>query len=192
MSSLRARILDDTRQLIGENGAAISMSDVAAAAGVSRQAVYLHFPSRARLFLELVRQMDDEAQIRPRLAIALEADDPVEALRGFLATWLRFAATIQPVATVLLATRTTDTDAWAAWDDRMTELRGGHLHAARRLAGAGLLRGGLDPRRAADLTWALTSVQVWEQLRLDRAWTARRVERELVDAVVAAVVVSND
>src|SRR5688572_22466624 len=114
MSSLRARILDETRHLIGENGAAISMSDVAAAAGVSRQAVYLHFPSRARLFLELVRQMDDETQIRPRLATALEADDPVEALRGFLVTWLRFAATIQPVATFLLAARTIDADAWAA------------------------------------------------------------------------------
>jgi AcrR family transcriptional regulator len=192
VSSLRARLLGETRRLIGEKGAAISMSDVAAATGVSRQAVYLHFPSRGRLFLGLVRQMDDETQIRPRLATALEADDPVEALREFLATWLRFAATIQPVATVLLATRTSDADAWAAWDDRMTELRGGHLHAARRLADAGLLRDGLDPRRAADLTWALTSVQVWEQLRLDRAWAARRVERELVDAVVAAVVVSND
>jgi AcrR family transcriptional regulator len=189
---MRGRILDETRHLIGENGATISMSDVAAAAGVSRQAVYLHFPSRARLFLELVRQMDDEAQIRARLATALEADDPIEALREFLVTWLRFAATIQPVAAVLLAARTIDADAWAAWDDRMTELRGGHLKAARRLAGAGLLRGGLGPRSAADLTWALTSVQVWEQLRLDRAWAARRVERELVDAVVAAVVVSND
>jgi AcrR family transcriptional regulator len=189
VSSKRATILDETRRLIGEHGASISMSDVAAAAGVSRQAVYLHFPSRGRLFLELVRRMDDEAQIRPRLATALEADDPVEALRGFLVTWLRFAATIQPVATALLAARTADADAWAAWDDRMTELRGGHLHAARRLAQAGRLRDGLDPRRAADLTWALTSVQVWEQLRLDRSWAGRRIERDLVDAVVAAVVV---
>ena len=49
---MRARILDETRHLIAENGAAISMSDVAAAAGVSRQAVYLHFPSRARLWLD--------------------------------------------------------------------------------------------------------------------------------------------
>jgi AcrR family transcriptional regulator len=190
VSSARIRILDAARRLIGENEAAVSMSDIAAAAGVSRQAVYLHFPSRGQLFLGVVRQMDDEAQIRARLAAALEADDPVEALREFLVVWLRFAATIQPIATVLLATRTTDADAWSAWDDRMSELRGGHLRAARRLAGAGLLRDGLDPRRAADLTWALTSVQVWEQLRFDRSWGIRFIERELADAVVSAVVVS--
>ena len=174
--------------MISEKGAAISMGDVATAAGVSRQAVYLHFRSRGQLFLGLVHQMDEETQIRTHLATALEADDPVEALRGFLSVWLRFADAIQPVATVLLSTRTTDADAWMAWDDRMKDLRGGHLRAARRLASAGLLREGLDPRRAADLTWALTSVQVWEQLRKDRAWAARRGERELIDAVVGAVV----
>jgi AcrR family transcriptional regulator len=190
VSSARTRILDAARRLIGENEAAVSMSDIAAAAGVSRQAVYLHFPSRGQLFLGVVRQMDDEAQIRTRLAAALEGDDPVEALREFLLVWLRFAATIQPIATVLLATRTTDADAWSAWDDRMSELRGGHLRAARRLADAGLLRDGLDPRRAADLTWALSSVQVWEQLRFDRSWGIRIIERELADAVVSAVVVS--
>jgi AcrR family transcriptional regulator len=188
VSSSRGRILDEARRLIAERGAAVSMSEVAAAAGVSRQAVYLHFPTRGQLFLALVHRMDDESRIRARLATALEADDAVEALRSFLVVWLRFAARIHPVATVLLATRTTDPDAWAAWDDRMTDLRGGHLRATRRLAEDGRLRAGLDPARAADLTWALSSVPVWEQLSLDRSWSASRLERQLVDAVLAAVV----
>ena len=138
--------------------------------------------------MALVHLMDEESQIRDRLASALDADDPVVALQTFIRRWLRFAATIQPVATALLATRTTDADAWAAWEDRMADLRGGHLRATRRLADAGRLRDGVDAAVAADLSWALTSVSVWEQLSLDRSWPARRVERQLADAVVAAVV----
>src|SRR5688572_14818883 len=115
MSSSRERILDVTRQLIADRDAAVSMGEVAAAAGISRQAVYLHFPTRGQLFLALVHRMDEETQIRAQLATALEGEDAVEALRAFLGAWLRFAAWIQPVATVLLATRTTDPDAWSAW-----------------------------------------------------------------------------
>ena len=47
-------------------------------------------------------------------------------------------------------------------------------------------RAGWDTR--SDLTWALTSVSVWEQLSIDRSWSARRIERQLADAVIAAVV----
>lgn len=132
--------------------------------------------------------MDDEALIRPRLAAALEDPDPVAALRAFTSTWLRFAATIQPVATVLVTTRANDADAWAAWEDRMGDLRRGYRRATRRLAAAGALRDGLNEAGSADLAWAMTSVPVWEQLTLDRGWSAGRIERQLVDAVVAALV----
>lgn len=188
MSTTRDRIIAETRRLISERGAVVSMSDVAGAVGISRQAVYLHFPTRGRLLLGLVNQMDDEAAIRPRLAAALEDPDPVAALRSFTSTWLRFAATIQPVATVLVTTRATDADAWAAWEDRMGDLRRGYRRATRRLAAAGALREGLDAARAADLAWVMTSVPVWEQLTLDRGWSGRRIERRLVDAVVDALV----
>jgi AcrR family transcriptional regulator len=188
VSSSRDRILKEAHRLIAERGAVVSMSDIATAAGVSRQAIYLHFRSRGQLLLALVHHMDDEAAIRSRLAAALEDPDPVAALRGFVKTWLRFAATIQPVATVLLTTRNTDADAWAAWEDRMTELRSGYLRATRRLAAAGRLHQGVDAARAADLAWALTSVPVWEQLALDRAWSMGRMERQLIDAVVCALV----
>ena len=166
------------------------MAYVARAAGVSRQAVYLHFPSRASLFMAVVHRMDGEADIRARCARALDAADPIEAFRAFLITWLRFAATIQPVATMLLAARNVDPEAWAAWEDRMSELRSGYRFATRRLAGVGLLRPGLDARGAADLAWALTSVPVWEQLTLDRGWSARRLERHLVDGVIAMVTIT--
>ena len=46
----RTKILQATRQLMEERrGLGVRMSDIAKAAGVSRQAVYLHFDSRIEL-----------------------------------------------------------------------------------------------------------------------------------------------
>jgi AcrR family transcriptional regulator len=187
VSSSRLKIIDATRQLVGTQGAGVGMSDVARAAGVSRQAVYLHFASRAGLLLAVVRQMDDEAGIRERCEQALADPDPVEALRGFILAWLRYAATIQPMASALLASRRTDPDASAAWDDRMAELRSGFDHVTRRLAKAGRLRGGLAPGAAADLAWSLTSVPVWDQLTTDCGRKPAQAERLLTDAVINAI-----
>jgi hypothetical protein len=50
-------------------------TDVAREAGVSRQAVYLHFSSRASLFVAVVRHMDEQEDIRRRREQALGNDD---------------------------------------------------------------------------------------------------------------------
>lgn len=163
------------------------MADVARAAGVSRQAVYLHFSSRASLFVSVVRHMDEQEGIRRRCERALGHDDPVRALEAFVLAWLRYAAKILPVASALLASRRDDPDAMNAWNDRMDELRGGFRHATRRLASAGRLREGLDPAVAADLAWAMTSIPMWEQLTVDCGRTAAQVRRRLTGAVLDAV-----
>ncbi|MBG0832883.1 TetR/AcrR family transcriptional regulator [Planomonospora sp. ID67723] len=188
MSSTQARILQAAERLIAEHGAGFTMADVARETGVSRQAVYLHFASRASLLMALVRHMDDVDGIRPRCERALAVPDPVEALRAFLFAWLRYAARIRPVASALLASRRDDPDTAAAWEDRMGELREGFLVAARRLGGAGLLRPGLAPETAADLAWAMTSVPVWEQLTIDCGMSAHDAGQHLTDAVTAAIV----
>ncbi len=46
----RTRILDATVRMLEEQGGrGVRMGDIAKAAGISRQAVYLHFSSRAEL-----------------------------------------------------------------------------------------------------------------------------------------------
>ncbi|GGK65968.1 hypothetical protein Ppa06_22240 [Planomonospora parontospora subsp. parontospora] len=187
MSSTRSRILETARRLITEQGPRASMADVARAAGISRQAVYLHFASRASLLVAVVRDMDERDGIRAHCEKALTGEEPVEAFRAFLRVWLRYAAVIHPVASVLLASRRDDPDAAAAWNDRMGELHEGFLLAARRLGTTGRLRPGLVPDVAADLAWAMTSVPVWEQLTTDRGRSADEVEEHLAGAVIAAL-----
>ena len=163
------------------------MAEVAREAGVSRQAVYLHFSSRASLFVAVVRHMDDQEGIRHHCEQALGNDDPVAALEAFVIAWLRYAAKIHVVASALLASRRDDPDAMAAWNDRMGELRVGFRHATQRLATAGHLRPGLDPGTAADLAWAMTSIPVWEQLTIDCGRPAAEVRQRLAAAVISAV-----
>lgn len=181
-------IVAAARALVAERGAGVPVAEIAAEAGVSRQAVYLHFGSRAGLLVAVVRAMDAEAGIHARCREALAATDPVDALRRFLRVWLRFAGEIEPVASALLAARREDEDAAAAWEDRMADLRAGHLHAAERLAGASRLRPGLSARAAADLTWAMSSVPVLSQLTGDRGWAARRARDTLAESIVHAVI----
>lgn len=164
------------------------MADVAREAGISRQAVYQHFSSRASLFVAVVRHMDEQEDIRRQCEQALGNADPVKALEAFVIVWLRYASKIHPVASALLASRRDDPDAMTAWNDRMSELRGGFRHVAQRLATAGHLRPGLDSDTAADLAWAMTSIPVWEQLTIDCGRPAAEVQQRLTAAVLGATV----
>jgi AcrR family transcriptional regulator len=50
MNPTRGRILDSTLQLLESGGGSqVRMSDIARQAGVSRQAVYLHYPEPGRI-----------------------------------------------------------------------------------------------------------------------------------------------
>ncbi|MFD1370636.1 TetR/AcrR family transcriptional regulator [Actinoplanes sichuanensis] len=188
MSSTRLRLLEVTRHLVAQHGAGIAMADVARAAGVSRQAVYLHFTSRASLLVAVVRQMDEQAGIHDRCRRALRHDDPVRALEAFVSEWLHYIETIHPVASALLASRRDDSDARGAWTDRMDELRTGFRHATGRLAATDRLRPGLDPGAAADLAWTMTSIPVWEQLTIECGRPSDDARRHLTEAVTHAVV----
>jgi AcrR family transcriptional regulator len=75
-------ILNAARTVLGERPDA-SMEDIAAAAGVSRQTVYAHFPSRDALIGALLHEVGTET-IAAMDAADLDAAPPAEALRRYL------------------------------------------------------------------------------------------------------------
>src|SRR5918997_1264785 len=82
-SETRTRILEATWQLMEErNGQGVRMRDVAEAAGISRQAVYDHFGSRAELMVETARYGDQVRGLDERLRRYRAASTGVERLEA--------------------------------------------------------------------------------------------------------------
>ena len=173
------RILAATWTLMEESkDLNVRIADIAAAAGVSRQAVYLHFGNRANLLLAAVRYRDENS---PTAGIRLAATtDPVpEALTAFVERWFAHIPRIQPIAQLLSAASQTDPEARVAWDDRMNLLRRNSLSLAKRLAEAGLLRPEWTAERAADWIWHRTHLDGWRHLVAERGWDAEDYGRRV-------------
>lgn len=182
MSDTRERIMTATWRLLEESGGqGVRMADVAKRAGVSRQAVYLHFPSRAELLIATTRHIDAKHDVDGRLAASRGARDGPGRLDAFIEAWGAYIPEIHGVCSALLAMRDTDAAAAAAWDDRMAALREGCAAAVLDLAEEGYLRADLDPNSATDLLWTLLSVRNWEHLRRDCGWSQDRYVAAMKD-----------
>lgn len=163
-SVTRTKILNACRALLeGDAGAATRMSDVAKAAGVSRQAVYLHFKTRAELLIALTRHIDTVENVDDRLA-ASRAATGLDRLDAFIDAWGGYIPVIYPVGRALMAMAPSDEAARLAWEDRMTAMRAGCEAAVKALETANLLREGLGRTSATDMLWTLLSVRNWENL----------------------------
>ena len=155
------------------------MSDIAKAAGVSRQAVYLHFPSRAALLTAAARRLDVVKQTDRRLAPSRAAATGRARLEAFIAAWTGYIPAIAGVARALLAMEATDPDAAAAWADRMRAFHEGCAAATAALARDGDLAPGRDAQTAADLLFALLSFRTWEELTQRRGWSQAAYAAEM-------------
>ncbi|WP_413204414.1 TetR/AcrR family transcriptional regulator [Rhodospirillum sp. A1_3_36] len=168
----RDRILDACWRLLERGpGAQVRMGDVAKEAGVSRQAVYLHFQNRADLLIATTRFIEDRADTEERLAPSRTATTGQERLESFIQAWCGFIPVIHGGAGALMAMADTDPEAQAAWGNRMEALRQGCEAAITALDRDGDLDPALTVERATDSLWALLSVRLWEQLVQDRGWS---------------------
>lgn len=167
----RSRILDAAWTLLESGGSKVRMSDIAKAAGVSRQAIYLHFPSRADLLVETTRHVDEVKNVDARLAASRAAQGGAERLVLFVEAWGGYIPEIYGVGRALMAMQDSDEEARRAWENRMQAVRHGCAAAVSAIAAEGALRPGLTEDAATDLLWMLVSVRNWEQLRHGAGWS---------------------
>ena len=180
-------ILEAARRLLESEGAHVSLEQVASAAGVSRQAVYLHFKSRANLLVALVSHISDSQQVAVKVQTALAAPSAAAALDAFVVVLSTHNAHIARAAAALDAVRRSDPAAASAWTDRMQVRRRSTRQFVERLATEGQLQAELALRDATDLVWALLSVRMWEDLTLDAGWSHAHAVRQLQRLVRNAV-----
>ncbi|HEU4587504.1 MAG TPA: helix-turn-helix domain-containing protein [Gemmatimonadales bacterium] len=184
----RARILDAALDLlIQRGGAAVSIAEIARAARLSRQAVYLHFADRADLLAAVARHVDERSGFADDFRRVVEAPSGVAALREWVALNARTNPEIWPVARVLDALRRADPAATRSWQERLERRLDAVRQVVTRLREEGALRAGLEPGAAADLVWTLTSLHVWEDLVVGRGWSEDRYRRYITTLVVGTL-----
>lgn len=171
----RERILQAAWNMLEADAAsAVPMADIARAAGISRQALYLHFPTRAELLIATTRYIDEVNTIDARLAASRTAATGIDRLDAFIEAWGNYIPSINGVAKALIAMQETDEAARQAWDDRMQAVRHGCRAAIRALKADGMLSPDHSPKQAADILWTLLSVPNWQQLTGDCGWSQKR------------------
>jgi AcrR family transcriptional regulator len=162
-----------------ERGTGIRIADVASKAGVSRQAVYLHFGDRTSLFVALGDHIDISFG-RDRLrADVFGAPTGVEGLRRWVQTMSWYTAKIDSVSRILELSAESDEALAAVWKDRMTGRYGHVRRIADRIAAEGQLADGWTAEGAADLIFTVTLPGPWRVLTSVAGWSKERYAREI-------------
>lgn len=168
----RTRILEATWRLMEERrGQDVRMNDIAEAAGVSRQAVYLHFGSRTELVIATAHHVDEVRGLNKRLKYFHAATGGIELLGAFIEFWGNYIPEIYGMGKVLLSAYDTDEAAAAAWDDRMSAVRDACREIVEALDHEGILAPEWSQNEAVEMLWTLLSVRNWEQLTLKCGWS---------------------
>ena len=165
MSSTKERILSAARELVEQgNGGTPNMSELARAVGISRQALYLHFPDRGSLLLALVADVDEREDLQAEASAMLAAPDAAGQIRAWVRMQARRNPRIAPLARALDQARHSDQAAAEAWRDRTDNRMRGAVMAVTRLRDEGRLHPSWTSTEAATLLWELTSFRVWDDL----------------------------
>ena len=147
------------------------MSDIAKAAGVSRQALYLHFDSRTELIVETTRYQDTTQNVEAQFAYARQSTDGRECLDNFVTAWCSYIPKVWSLARPLLQLAATEPEAKAAMDRRLADVRKGFDTVLRNLAADNAFPDRLDVDRAADTVMMLMWFPNWAFLTIEKGWS---------------------
>jgi AcrR family transcriptional regulator len=188
VSNAREHILETAWSLTRERGVqSVTVADIAAASGVSRQLVYHHFDSRAGLLVAMARHHDAAYGFRARVA-ETRSLAPVDALAALLRVWCDYLPDILPVARALEAAMTTGDEGGDAWRDRMDDIHEAFRLAVDRVAADGRLAPGWDVATATDWVFARSHPSTWQHLVVERGWAPSAYRERTITSILAELV----
>ena len=183
----KTRILDTTWKLLEKRIEKNRMSDIAKAVGISRQALYLHYPTRAELLIATTEHIDTVKKVNQRLELSRTAGSGVERLHFFIKAWGGYIPEIHGISVALRNMRKNDKAAAEAWDDRMQAVRHGCQAAVVAIAKDGKLKFDLSEQIATDILWTLLTIENWEKLVINCGWLQSAYEEKMIELAETAL-----
>lgn len=175
----RVRILEAVLAAVAEGAEdVLNVAAVARRAGVSRQAVYLHFDNRRTLGVAAARWLDEREDVQAASAPIRAAPTPQAALDAYAVFLGAYNPRIAPVVRMAYRLRALP-ELEEVWQDRLQARRGGAGQIATRLAEAHCLAEPFSAESAGDWLAAMGSVLLWEELTMDLGWSTDRYVRHL-------------
>lgn len=183
----KTRILETTWKVLETRSDKNRMSDIATAVGISRQALYLHYPTRAELLIATTKHIDKVKKVNQRLELSRAAGSGIERLHFFIKAWGGYIPEIHGISVALRNMRENDKAAAEAWDERMQAVRHGCQAAVRAIEKDGKLKSDLSEQVATDILWTLLTVENWEKLVLDCTWSQSEYEVMMIKLAEAGL-----
>lgn len=185
----RSKILDSALRLLVERGYyGVGMDEVARDAGVSRQALYLHFKSKSELLVAMAQHNDEMLDVPEFIRQVNESDTALEALYKGVQAYGAIEPQIFDSASVVYSARRSDEAAEAAWQDRMGFRRENARRIIARVSEEGLLAEGWTVDEATDFAWGLLSIHTYENLVVERGWSIEQFVDRLHSMLVKVLV----
>jgi AcrR family transcriptional regulator len=183
----RSRILEVAWGLVRARGPnRVTIAEIAAAAGVSRQLVYFHFRNRAGLLVAMAHHHDVRSGFVERVA-ASRSLPAVEGLEVMLREWYGYIPEILPVARALEAAVITGDEGGSAWQDRMDDLWEAFRIAVERVEREGRLAEAWTVAAATDWIWARSHLTTWQHLVGERGWALDDYKERSIRSILAEV-----
>jgi AcrR family transcriptional regulator len=189
-------IAETARELFIERGyVATSIRDIAERAGVSVQTIYNAFEGgKAAIFrrvMDIVVVGDDEPMAvaeRPEYLAMFETRDAKELLSIAVGLSVALYRRMEPLIPTIRAAVAGDSSLAEDWRANYgRNLYEGMTAGMARLAELRALRTGVDAARAADIIWAVLSLENYEALVVERGWAPDEYAAWALDALRATL-----
>lgn len=185
----RRHLLAAARRLFEERGyQEVGLEEIGAAAGVSRQAVYLHFGSKPGLLADLFTWVEEQERLGELLAPVFSAPTGTQALLRLVEAHASFESRISAIAEVAESARKTAPEMDKLVGERMAIRHRAVRTIVARLRDEGRLRSGWSVDDATGFVWTLLSPAAYRLLVHERGWSTRRwstrTKKLLLDAFV--------
>ena len=189
----RSNILDSALKLLVERGYyGVGLEEVARNAGVSRQALYLHFKSKSELLVAMAQYNDENLNVPELIRIGVEADTALESLDSGIQAYGVIEPQIYEIANLVYSARRSDEAADAVWHDRMAYRRENARRIMERLHREGYLADGWTVDEATDFAWGLLSTSTYELLVVERGWSIEQFLDRLRTMLYKVLIVEPD